>query len=73
MREKIKVVVILIFALGYLVAEVWLYESSGLSTSDALLLDLPLTVVFFLVFAVVYRIFAGEEASGSQSPKPPET
>ena len=44
---------------GYLLAEVWLFKDSGFSFSDALLLDVPLTVVAIGVFAAVYAVTGG--------------
>lgn len=53
-RQKSKRVILVVFALGYLAIDCWLYEFSGLSIWDAILLDVPITVIFFLLGAGVY-------------------
>jgi hypothetical protein len=69
MRRLIKGAVIPLFIVGYLVADCWLYLFSGLSNRDAMLLDVPFTLIFIFVAAGVYWLVAGDEAG--YWPKPP--
>jgi hypothetical protein len=71
MKAALKQVFIWVAGIGYFAGDCWLYKFSGLSTGDALILDIPFTIFYFLVAFLIYRVVAGSDENSGYWPQPP--
>jgi hypothetical protein len=60
-KTKTRNAIITILAVAYLVADCWLYKLSGLSLSDAIIIDIPVTIGALILIGVVYRLLGSDK------------